>query len=152
MGMKEIRKVLEGIEVVEVREGAEEAVTIMNTAPKDYDRKAARQTYVALARFGSHLKDRQIKPRFQYPEANEEGETLKSVITQSEIAYFGPMFKHGGMATPLHDRDKITKEMNSRGYHTGPLSHLTDEQLDMLFTKTLESGLLSDFTNLQPSL
>lgn len=149
--MAQIRKVLDGIESNEVRTGAEAAVTIMNSAEKPQDRKAAKQTYVALARFGSHLKDQHVKPRFHEP-GGDESESLRTRIRESGIAYLGPMFKSEGLGTPLTERKLILKEMATRGYHTSPLSHLTDDQLDMLYTKTLESGLLSDFKNDQPVL
>lgn len=153
MGMAEVRKVLDGIESDEVRTGAEDAVTLMNTAEAMHERKAAKQTYVALARFGSHLRDQRVKPRYRDPEDEDvESETLRSAIRESGIAYLGPMFKSGGVGTPLTDRKLILREMAARGYHTAPLKHLTDEQIDMLFCKTLESGLLSDFKNAQPVL
>jgi hypothetical protein len=153
MGRAEIRKVLNSIEADEVRTGAEDAVTLMNSAERPDERKAAKQTYVALARFGSHLRDHFVKPRFHDPsEAENKQESLKTAIRESGIAYLGPMFKSGGLGTPLTERKLILKEMATRGYHTAPLAHLTDEQLDMLYTKTLESGLLSDFTNAQPVL
>lgn len=147
MGMKEIRKVLDNISVEEVKVGAEEAVTLMNTSESEVERKAAKQTYVALARFGSHLQEEhEVKPRIN----DDSSEQLKSAIQQSGIAFFGPMFQDRGYSTPLHDRTKIFEEMSRRGYSVKPLHHLTDTQLDMLFTKTLESGLLSSPNILQP--
>lgn len=151
MGLTQIRKVLDGIEAEEVRVGAEDAVSIMQDAPTPAESKAAKQTYVALARFGSHLREHNVKPRY-HDRTEDEGESLRTAIRKSGIAYLGPMFKSGDVGTPLTDRKLILKEMATRGYHTDPLAHLTDEQLDMLYTKTLESGLLSDFTNDQPVL
>jgi hypothetical protein len=144
-----IQKVLDAIHAPEVRKGAEEAVSLMEGGG-DASQKA-RQTYVALARFGTALDDdHKVKPRYTAPDENAD-DALKSVIKQAGITYFGPMFRDGGENTPLHSKDRILSEMAKRGYHTKPLAHLTDIQLDMLYTKTLESGLLTDFANRQPS-
>jgi hypothetical protein len=108
-------------------------------------------TYVALSRFGTAAAEQPfVPPRVKDPSDNDEDTSLASLLSRSSVRYFGPMFKEGDTHTPIRSREKILIELEKKNYCVEPLSHLTDEQLDMLFTKMMETGIVADFNSRRP--
>lgn len=147
----EIQRVIDSIQSPEVKTSASEAALLMCTAKDPGLKKAATQTYIALARFGSVL-DHTPKVNAKRGDTLEEtgDEDLKTMVSKSGLAYFGPMFKSEGEYTSLKDAEVMLEELGESGYDIVSLRHLTHPQLDMLFTKILESGIIANPTETLP--
>lgn len=147
----QIQKVIDSIESEEVKLSASEAALLMCTAKEAELKKAATQTYIALARFGSVLEHTgNINPRRADNLEDLGEEDLRSIVSKSGLSYFGPMFKAEGDYTALKDPEAMLEELDANGFDIVSLRHLTHPQLDMLFTKILESGIISNPTETLP--
>lgn len=136
----------------EVRLAASECLLEANSAATDLERRAALLTYSALIRFNrsfdaaSPEEVPSVRPRQSYYEDETKIKSLRSILKESGILYFGPMFIQQDQSAPLQERKTILREMRAGGFLVEPLRHLTDIQLDMFFTKTIETGIIRRLT------
>lgn len=86
------------------------------------------------------------------PLTDEENNTdnLRDIVHRSGVYFFGPMFKGSFAVAPLRDRGEMFSSLSSAGYSVSCLAGLNDTQLDMFFTRTLETGLISNPHELLP--
>jgi len=120
-----------------------EAGLLMKFSKNKEESRAAALTFVTLSRFGlvydQLMSESKSRDKGIFGEQVEE--SLKDLIYNTGIYYFGPMFKEYG--EPLKSRTLILGKLKESGYSTRCLTKLTDTQLDMFFTRAKESGLIS---------
>lgn len=150
---QQIKQVIDAIDSNEVKMSATEAALLMLSAKNATTKRSATQTYIALARFGRFL-DRpdQINSRNRVPLETQEvpEENLKTLVSKTGLAYFGPMFKSEGDQTSLKEETLMLNSLLENGFEVICLRHLTHTQLDMIFTRILESGIISNPTESLP--
>lgn len=146
----ETQRILSKIDSPDIQQSAISAAMLVVTANSPEAGRSAQQTFVALIRFGTAYKDYEAKamPRGRnLMEARSvEGDSLKDIINKSGINYFGGMFQQGDECTPLIEREIVLGRLERAGFEVRPLDALTDDQLDLFYTKTLESGLVTNST------
>ena len=123
------------IDSKEIKAALSEAALLMKFAPEAPE--SAQLTFTSLYRFGKiydRLKGKEKREETIYKPSSGE---LKERIVQSGISFFGPMFKD----RPI-ERDSILKSLSEAGYDCSPLNNLTDPQLDMFYSRVLETGLI----------
>lgn len=152
---QQVQRVVDSIDSPEVKLSATEAALLMLSAKNSDVKKAATQTYIALARFGYLLdhssEDTPTRRRNPLDDGDIPEENLKTLVSKSGLVYFGPMFKSEGEYTSLKDPASMLEELSKNGFEIICLRHLSHPQLDMLFTKILESGIISNSAESIPS-
>lgn len=137
------KALIDKISSKEIKACLSEAALLMKFSKNKAESKAASLTFVTLSRFGlvydQLMSDSKARDKGLFEEEHEE--SLKNLIYNTGIYYFGPMFKEYG--EPLKSRQHIMAKLKSSGYSTRCLSKLTDTQLDMFFTRAKETGLIS---------
>src|SRR5688572_11756981 len=110
------KTLIDKISSKEIKACLSEAALLMKFSKNAEESRAAVLTFVTLSRFGMVYDQLMSEPKSRDKGLfeNEDGDSLKDLIYNTGIYYFGPMFKEYG--EPLKSRELIMDKLKEAGY------------------------------------